>query len=66
MREVDVWRSAHQFIKMHGVDAAVMAAQRADALLSAGDVDGFHAWQRIVVAINDLCSTSPHSGKPTH
>jgi hypothetical protein len=54
MDELDVWRAADQMIKLHGKDAAVKAALRADALLDLGDVEGFHTWKRVVIAINRL------------
>ncbi|HWI25350.1 MAG TPA: hypothetical protein VN668_00145 [Stellaceae bacterium] len=41
--DLDIWRAAHLLIKRHGADAAVVAAQRADELLAAGDVEGLMA-----------------------
>lgn len=40
--------------KRHGVDAETAAAQRADELLAAGDVEGQLVWRRIVAAITEL------------
>ena len=54
MEEIDVWRSAALLIRQHGEDAAIVAAQRADALLAEGATEGFRTWQRIVSAINEL------------
>ena len=59
MEEIDVWRSAQQFMKMHGADAAVVAAILADARLADGDLDGVRIWTRIVAAINELSRQSP-------
>jgi hypothetical protein len=49
--DLDIWRAANTLLKWHGDDAAVVAAQRADALLSAGDVEGEIVWKRIGAAV---------------
>jgi hypothetical protein len=54
MLEVDIWRAANVLVKRHGEDAAIIAAQRADALLAEGDVEGQRAFKDIVKAINEL------------
>ena len=64
MEDIDVWRSAHHYMKRYGDDAAVKAAMRADALLAKGDAEGFHVWQRIVAAINELSREKPGTGEP--
>jgi hypothetical protein len=51
-------------MKRYGDDAAVKAAMRADALLAKGDAEGFHVWQRIVAAINELSREKPGTGEP--
>ena len=38
--EIDMWRAANLLVKRHGRDAAVLAAQRADECLAAGDEGG--------------------------
>ena len=38
---LDTYRSAQVLVKQHGQDAPVEAAIRADALLEAGDLDGY-------------------------
>ena len=57
--QVDVWRAANILVKHHGEDAALFAAQRADALLAEGDVEGQRVFKEIVKAINEL-----QRGKP--
>jgi len=42
-------------VKQHGEDAAIIAAQRADAMLAEGDVEGQRVFKEIVKAINELC-----------
>lgn len=57
--DLDIWRAAHLMLKQHGEDAAFQAAQRADALLADGDVEGEIVWKRIVAAIKDLQRREP-------
>ncbi len=57
--EIDIWRSARLLVDQHGADAPIRAAQRADELLAAGDVEGRAAWLRILGAIKELMATRP-------
>ena len=66
IEEVDIWRSASEMIKLHGEDAAVRAAMRADALLERGDLDGAAIWKRVVRAIGELTLTAPPSESARH
>ena len=50
----DIFRAAKLLIDQHGEDAAIRAAQRTDALLEEGDVDGALVWRRILGAIDEL------------
>jgi hypothetical protein len=63
VNQLDIWRSAHEFMKQHGTDAAVHAAMKADKFLAAGNLDGAATWRRIVRAIRELASTEPPAGK---
>jgi hypothetical protein len=60
--ERDIWIAANSLIKLHGVDAALMAATRADMMAALGDEVGYALWKRIVRAIIDLGRMEP-SGK---
>ena len=55
--DIDIWRSAQVMVKRYGRDAPLEAAQRADAMLEAGDLDGHAVWLRIVKAVRELLST---------
>ncbi len=55
--ELDIWRSAKLLVDQHGGDAAIRAAQRADELLAAGDIEGRATWLRILAAVKELIST---------
>jgi hypothetical protein len=61
--ELDIWRTAHLLMKQHGEDAGFVAAQRADALLGAGDQLGSSVFVRIGRAIEDLSRGKPHDGE---
>ena len=55
--DLDLWRAANLMIERHGDDTALVAAQRADELLAAGDIEGQLVWKRIIAAINELQRT---------
>jgi hypothetical protein len=38
--DLDIYRSANELVEQHGDIAALAAAERADAMLAAGDMDG--------------------------
>ena len=50
MTDKDIWTAAGLLIKEYGEHAAVIAAQRADAFLEQGDMDGRGVWLRIMRA----------------
>lgn len=54
--DLDIWRSAKLLCEQHGADAAIHAAQGADAMLEAGDLDGLATWKRILSAVEWLLS----------
>ena len=39
--DLDIYRSAQVLVKRHVEDAPIQAAMRADAMLEAGDLDGY-------------------------
>jgi hypothetical protein len=59
--ETDIWTAANMMIEMHGADAEIHAAMRADALLERGDMDGVNAWKRIIKAIEVLRIEKPQA-----
>ena len=44
--DLDIYRSANLLVKQHREDAPIHAAMRADAMLEAGDLDGYGVWRR--------------------
>ncbi len=64
--DLDIYRSAQVLVKRHGQDAPIHAAMRADAMLEAGDLDGYAVWKRILRAVEELQGTAPKSGEAVH
>jgi hypothetical protein len=54
LTEWELWACANEMINQHGADAAIFAAQRADALFGQADLEGAQAWRSIVKRINQL------------
>jgi hypothetical protein len=62
--EIDCWHAADLLVKRHGgPDAAIVAAQRADECLAAGDMEGRAIWRQIVEAILELLRGAPREGE---
>ena len=57
MGDRELWACANKMIQMHGEDAAMQDALRADELMAAGDLDGRRTWQLILVRIEELQSS---------
>ncbi len=55
----DIYRSANLLVKQHGEDAPVHAAMQADAMLEAGDLDGYAVWRRVLRAVGELQAPEP-------
>ena len=64
--DLDIFRSASVLIREHGDGAALEAAQRADALLERGDMEGAAVWRRIVRAVEELQRRERHEGEAAH
>ncbi len=64
--DLDIYRAANLLIKRHGDDAPIHAAMQADALLEAGDLDGYAVWKRVLRAVEELQGTAPKSGEAVH
>ena len=47
------FRNRHLLVKQHGEDAPIEAAMRADAMLEAGDLDGYAVWKRVLRAVEE-------------
>ncbi len=60
--DLDIYRSAQVLVKRHGQDAPIEAAMRADAMLEAGDLDGYAVWKRVLKAVEELLRDEPAKG----
>ncbi len=64
--DIDIFRSANILVKQYGEDAPIEAAMKADAMLEAGDLDGYAVWMQILRAVEELQRTVPKSGEAVH
>ena len=60
--DLDIYRSAKVLIDQRGEDAPIWAAQKADAMLESGNLDGKHLWLKILEAVEDLLSKERPTG----
>ncbi len=60
---LDVYRSANVLIREYGEDAALEAAQRADAMLEKGSLDGQWVWKRVLAAVKEIQRQEPEEGE---
>ena len=51
MNPIDLHRTAHLYIDMHGKDAVYEAATMADKMSEQGDIAGVKVWKRIMEII---------------
>ncbi len=58
--DCDIWTAANELVKHHVDTATLVAAERADDLLAAGDMQGRRTWIRIMRVLKTL-----QGGKPT-
>ncbi len=57
--DIDIYRSARLLIDQDGDEAAIRAAERADAMREHGDMDGVAVWLRVLDAIRELQDEKP-------
>ncbi len=61
--DLDIYRTANVLVKHYGEDAALEAAQRADAMLEKGSLDGQRVWTRVLVAVKEIQRQEPREGE---
>ncbi len=61
--DLDIYRTASALIREHGDEADLVAAERADSFLEAGDVAGSAVWQRVLTAIKEIRRQEPCPGE---
>jgi hypothetical protein len=60
--DLDIYRTANVLVKHYGEDAAIEAAQRADAMLEKGSLDGQRVWRRVLAAVKEI-QREPREGE---
>ena len=60
---LDIYRSAQVLLNRDGDGASLHAANRADEMLDAGDMDGRAVWGRIYGAVLELRGEAPSAGE---
>ncbi|MDR3526195.1 MAG: hypothetical protein P4L57_02875 [Rhizomicrobium sp.] len=66
MEEIEIWRSAQQFMTLHGADAVFVASDLAGARLADGNRDGARIWRLVRNAIQELSRTKPNGFELLH
>ncbi len=61
--DLDIYRTASVLIREHGDDAALKAAQPADAVLEKGRLDGQRVWKRVLAAVKEIQRQEPREGE---
>jgi hypothetical protein len=64
--DLKIWCSARLLVKRYGENAPIYAAMKADAILEAGDLDGYRTWKRILWAVGELQGDEPGPGEAVH
>ena len=65
--EIDIYRTANLLIKQRSaLEAETEAAQRADEMLAAGDMEGRGVWLRVVEAVKELSEAGPAPAGAVH
>ncbi len=64
--EIDVYRTANEYIKQYGENATVHAAMKVDEMLEKADFDGQSVWLRVIKAIDELQSEVVPDGDTRH
>ena len=61
--DLDIFRTANVLIREHGEDAALEAAQRADAMLEKGCLAGQRVWKRVLAAVKEIQRQEAREGE---
>ena len=61
--DLDIYRTASVLIREHGEDAALEAAQRADAMPEKGSLGGQRVRKRILAAVKEIQRQEPEEGE---
>jgi hypothetical protein len=62
----DVYKAAHLLVRQHGADAAPIAKQRHETMMSAGDIQATALWYLVRKAIDELQRVERQPGERAH
>ncbi len=52
--DLDIYRTANVLVKRYGEEAILEAAQRTDAMLEKGCLDGQRVWKGVLAALKEI------------
>jgi len=61
--DLDIYRTTNVLVKHYGEDAALEAAQRADAMLEKGCLAGQRVWKRVLAAVKEIQRQEAREGE---
>jgi hypothetical protein len=61
--DLDIYRTASVLIREYGEDAALEAAQHADAMLEKGCLGGQRVWKHVLAAVKEIQREEPREGE---
>ena len=61
--KIDIYRTAPALIRVHSEDAALEAAQHADAWLDNGETGAYLVWKRVLAAVKEIQRREPREGE---
>ena len=61
--DLDIYRTANVLVKHYSTEADLEAAQRADAMLEKGSLDGQRVWKRVLTAVDEIQREEPREGR---
>lgn len=64
--QLDIYRSAHVLIGLHGNEAPIHATMMADRMLERGDMDGKVVWLSVLTAVRKLLKTPADNEVSVH
>lgn len=63
---LDIYRTANEYIKQYGENAPIHAAMKSDEMLKKADFDGQAVWIRIMKAVDELLTENVPEGTRVH
>ena len=66
MDDINIYRTANQYIKLYGEDAAIQAAMMADEMLAKADFQAQRVWIRIMRAVDVMQGEKAPHGEWVH